>query len=386
MLFRTLDMYLTRAIQPRTTPHLSTFIETLNVRRSILTGRYLNAPGYESNIVVLLRKILADADIPALLKKTTDFDCYFDTLIYTTPSLNSIFDAVTTGLSFYDMLIRRSSVHTEEFLIPVQCLDVIASLPFDQGWDAWRNVKPIRLIDIDSLEITSNTYQDQIVYTKLHPTRAVFTIDVVALVLQYVNFLRYNETSMNQPEYFHHYVLVNLLKDLDDIWLLNVYTTMFSLPSWSVKNASVDFLKKKVTGDGFYGYPGTELYIALEELVDMTNACRRGVLYPSVLIASLPLTGSHFPESLRYLLSTTYVENMRQDYWVEYLRDRRWLMLLYTVYQLQPNYVGLKNLCISLGRDIPLLCNSRFWTHARSPNIRRFIEQDVTDFLKKLVS
>ena len=165
MLFRCFETYLLTNVQPRVMPHFKTYIETLNTKRELLTERNINAPGYESNIIVLLRKILADADIPALLRKTSDLDRYLDILIFTTPSLNNIFDAVTTGLTFSDMAIRRTTPRTEEFFIPVSCQDPLALLPFDRGWDYWQKVKPLRLVDIDSSELTFATYQDQIYFS-----------------------------------------------------------------------------------------------------------------------------------------------------------------------------------------------------------------------------
>ena len=382
MLFRALDTFLLSHVNTRVTPHLDTYIETLNVRRGILTERYETSPGYESNIVVLLRKILADADIPSLLVKSSDLDCYYDTLVYTTPSLNSIFDAVTTGLSFYDMAIRRSEIHTEEFFIPVQCRDPVATLPFDQGWDAWQSVRPLRLVDIDSLELTSATYQDQIVFTKLHPTRAVMTIDVVALVLQYVNFLRSNTQVMDQPEYLHHYVLVSLLKDLDDLWLGNVYTAMLAAPAWSTKNPSEN-ITKQLIGDGFYGYKGTELPTALRELANMITACRNGSVTPAVLVASLPLTSCCVPDFIKQLIATTSTDDRRQTYWMEFLRDYRWLELLYQAYQLQPNFVASKNLYTSLRRDIPLIFNKRFWNNCRNQKVSNFIQTELQELLRR---
>ena len=379
MLFRGIESYLLKNSQKRLTPHLHQYIETLNIRRGIVENRYLNSPGYESNIVVLLRKILADADIPSLLKKPSDLDCYFDKLIYDLPSLNSIFDSVTTGLTFHDMVISRSSVHTEEFLIPVSCQDPVSLLPFDQGWDAWQNVKPIRLVDIDSLELTFHTYQDQIVFSKIHPTRAVITIDIISLVLQYVNFLRTTDQELSQPEYIHRYVLVYLLSDLQDIWLMNVYTKLLESPIHT-KGLPSDFVSH-VYGDRFYGYIGSELTSALRELNMLMSSCRDGNLTPAVLLASLPLSSSPFPDYMTKLLETTSTSERRQDYWLEYLRDVRFLNILLRVYQLQPEFITTNNLRISLRRDLPLLYNSKFWNSARSSSIRSFIETDIKKYL-----
>ena len=382
MLFRSIDTFMLKQVQPRTMPHLSTYIETMNIRRGIITSRYVNAPGYESNIVVLLRKILADADIPSLLRKETDLDCYLDELRFTAPGLNSIFDAVVTGLKFYDMVVMRSSVHTDEFIIPVQCQDPIGTLPFDMGWEKWQTVNPLRLIDIDSLELTLHTYQDQIKFTKLHPTRAVLSIDVVALVLQYVNFLRESSQELNQPEYLHRYVLINLMSDLEDIWLSNVYAAMIKQPAWVVKNQP-DSISKQLVGEGYWGWIGSELPTALKELAALITACRGGSITTAVLIASLPLTSSLVPAYLKQLIETTSTEDHRQLYWMEWLRDRRFLNLMLAVYQLQPEFIGTKNLFTALRRDIPLLINQKPWNNCHDSKIGVIMKNELQEIFDK---
>jgi hypothetical protein len=379
MLFRALESYLLGYATARSLPHLSAYIDTLTVRRAIITDRYTNAVGYESNLVVLLRKILADADIPSLLRKESDLACYLDDLIDTTQDLNSIFDAVTTGLSFTNMAIQRNPAHTEEFFIPVQCQDPTRTLPFDAGWEAWQTVKPIRMVDVDSLELTFQTYQDQIVFTTNYPSRAVFTIDVVALVLQYVNFLRVNPPIIDEPEYIHRYVLIFLFQDLQDLWLGNIYDAVIKKPTQRGSYTKLDL--NGLLGEQYYGYVGSELPAALRDLQSLVEACRNGAVTPATLVKSLRLSSGDLPSFLQTLLATTSTNQRRQNQWCEYLRDMRWLSILYDAYQLQPDFIATRNLHTALKRDVPLAINTQFWKHCHSAKTRHFIEHDIHERL-----
>jgi hypothetical protein len=381
MLFRGIENYLFVNSKPRVMPHLKQYIETLNTRRVLQQDRSDNAPGYESNLVVLLRKILADADIPTLLSKSNDADCYFDILVYTAPGLNAIFDAVTTGLSFYDMAIRRSAVHTEEFFIPVTCQDPPDDLPFDLGWDKWQSVKPLRLVDIDSQELTFATYQDQIVFSSQPPTRAVMTIDVVALVLQYVTFLRTSDQVLPQPEYLHRYVVTPLLQDLQDLWLANIYGMMLSQPTWFITDPKQCLAT--IAGDTRYGFQGTELPIALREISSAISACQGGVINPSVLVQSLLLSDDNIPTYLETLINTISIEDHRQNFWMETLKDIRWLNILLSAYQLQPDFIGTKNLHTNLRRDVPIVYAMRPWQNCRSTRTSQVIQNILKELLIK---
>lgn len=381
MLFRSLDVYLQNTIQPRTLPHLNNYIETLNVRRLMVTDRFTNAVGYESNFVVLLRKILADANIPKLLKKSSDLDVYLDELVYTYKDLDSIFDAVTTGLTFSDMAIARNPKHTEEFLIPVQCSDPLRSYPLDKGWDAWKSVKPIRLVDIDSLELTFNMYQDQIVFKKDYPTRAVLTIDTTALVLQYLNFLKSDTSGIFQPEYLHKYVLVHLLEDLQDLWLGNVYNQLVTHSDLE-NESQIDI--NQIMGDHYYGYVGVEFPTAVKELILYIHNVRNGTITPSVFIKSLLVSSGDIISFLKTLLATTSIDDRKQNNWMEYLRDIRWLTLIYNTFDLQPSFVGTKNLHTALRRDLPILYATRIWNNCHDPKIKQFIQTDMQEWMSRI--
>lgn len=382
MLFRGIESYLLNYVTPRSMPHLTAYIDTLNVRRGLLTDRISSAAGFESNLIVMLRNILANAEIPLLLNKPSDLERYYDILVYTTPRLNAIFDAVTTGLTFHDMAIRRSPAHTEEFFIPVSCRDPSTDLPFDQGWDVWQTVKPLRLVDIDSLELTFSTLQDQIVFSKISPSRAVMTIDVVAMVLQYIAFLSVDDQSFSQPEYLHRYVMVHLLQDLEDLWLVNVYDRMIADPDSS---ANPKVCLSHIQYETQYGFPGVELLSALQEISTLISTCRRGSITPAVVLRSLLLSHESVPGFLETLLNTTTTDERIQSNWMEYLRDIRWLKLMYDVYQLQPDFVATKNLKNNLKRDIPILIAMRPWMHARSPTVRNFMEHDFKNRLAALI-
>jgi hypothetical protein len=380
MLFRALETYLQPSTSARTFPHLNNYLDTLNVRREMVKDRFDNAVGYESKFVRLLRKILGDADIPQLQKKSTDLDIYLDNLIFTHRDLDAIFDAVQTGLTFTDTIIAHNPKHTEEFLIPVQCMDPLSELPLDKGWSEWQKYKAVRLVDTDSLELTFNLYQDQIVYKKDFPTRAVVTIDTVALVLQYISFLEEDTSGMSQGEYLHRYVIVNLLEDLQNLWLGNVYEKLVSHANIESEN-KIDI--NKIMGDHYYGYVGVEYPTAIKELILQIRSVKKGVMTPAVFIKSLRTSETCVVSFLNNILDTTSIDDRKQNMWMEYLRDRRWLSLLYYTYTLQPSFAGTKSLFTALRRDLPILAYTRFWNNCHDPKTRQFIQDDVKTWLDR---
>lgn len=382
MLFRALDTYLLRTAPIRHLPHLTTYIATLNIRRVIITQRHSVATGYESPLIVLLRNVLNTADITRR-QGSSDLDIYTNTLIYTHHDLNAIFDSTTTGRSFSGLLVPHRTPATTQILIPVSTEDPLAMLPLDRGWGAWQHLRALRLVECDSLELSFQLLEDQLLFRTTPPSQLILTLDTTALVLQYLNYLRTPNAILTQAEYLHRYVVTPLLDDLEDLWLASVYTS-------TITHTRTNTLPARCTlaslGDGYWGYPGVEISSGLNELAGLVRMCQGGGITPATVLASLPLSNTRVPEYLRHLLIATTLEEARQYLWMEYLRDLRWMQLLIEIYRLQPQYVGTRNLLTALSRDLPILMNLRIWTNCHTPQISAFIQSSMQDLFETVMA
>lgn len=381
MLFRSLDSYLSPSVNARVLPHLNNYIDTLNVRRGMVAERFLNAFGNESKFIALLRKILADADISRLMKEASDLDVYMNVLQYTKKDLDAIYDPNATGISHTRLLVARNQNNTQEILVPVSSVDPLTDLPMNQGWSEWQKYKPVRIVDHDSQELSLNLYQDQIIFKQDYPTRIVITIDVVALVLQYINFVKQDTLGTYQVEYLHKNVIVHLLSDLQNIWLGNTYHKLVTTQDLDSLN-HIDI--NQIMQDHWYGYVGVEFPTAVKEIVSYIQNVKDGSVKPDVFIKSLRMSNSCVVTYLQVLLETTYIDTLRQYDWMEYLRDRRWLALMYDTFDLVPDFVGTKTIKTSLRRDVPILAATRFWNNCHDLKTRQFIQDDIQHWIEKL--
>lgn len=379
MLFRSLETYLNTNTAIRVLPHLNNYIDFLNIRRSMIQNRFLPYPGHESKFVALLRNILENSDINKLLSKDSDLDCYLDILQYTKKDLNQLFDSTMNGTKYSRMLIAPHSGKTSEYFIPVECEDVFSQLPLDQSWNNWSQVRPIRIVDVDTDELSFNTYLDLLVYKRDYPTRCVVTIDVVALVLQYINFIKTDVSGISQQEYLHQYVLPGLLEDLENLWLCRLYTTLVNTTM-----DNINFNLSNFIGDNFYGYTGTELPLTIQELMSFIQKIKDGVVKPDVGVNSFRTSEGTIYNYLVDLRQHTSIANLRQYDWMTYLRDIRWMKLLYSTYSLNKNFVGYNNLYRSLRRDLPILYNMKFWTNSHDTSIQDYIKDDIEKLLTEM--
>lgn len=381
MLFHGLDSF-TRPMPGKILPKLNNYIDTVNTRRNIIISRHTKAPGFESQGIRLLRKILADAYIDILLQKPDDYSRYIDVVRNIRDDLEDIFDPNSTGIQHRGVFVHQS-MGCEEFIFPIQRADLMGQLPMDQGWDAWSSVRAVRLLDADTQELSLHFTHDQLVFQKHYPTRAVIGIDVETLVLQYVHYcLEHPEIRrLPVPVYLHRYVMIGLLEDLQVLWLRNRYHDVLTNPIYA-RSTRIDV--NEHIYDNLYGYIGTQYPAAMQEVFSLFKTCKRGSVTPEVVLSSLRTLTYDIASYLKDLNTTAQVDDGRQTLWYEYLRDIRWVEFILDLYLLQPGFAQTINLIRLLKRDLPLAMNMRFWQNCKSAKVRAFIEADMTRLVQRI--
>lgn len=371
MLDRTFDTYFPPS-SPRAMFKLSQYIGDLNLRRLDLLKRQ-QAVGVESMAVRLLRQILTIAGLPTLAEMPSDYDRYTNGLLFTQEDLERLFDPVIHGVKTGVFIAHTGTLPCREFHIPIRQLNYLASLPFDKGWDEWAAVRPVRLLDIDSDELTFHIYLDKIQYKVDQPTLAVIGIDVVALVLQYLCYRRSADgDQLSVVDYLHRYVLApGLLTDLQNLWLRRQYL--------KILGGGESDADRKWSKNNVFGQVGARYREAMTELATITDTIATGGVRASVFVSSLPLADGLTGSYVQNLLTETTVTDAQRYRWIEYLRDREWIRLALLAQHKRPSTSEAMSLMRGLTRDLSLLNMTRFWEAIRQPAVEEFVRQD---FLK----
>jgi len=376
MLFHGLYHY-AKPMPGKILPKLNNYIDTMNTRRLFITSRHVNAEGFESAAVRLLRKILADAPMHLLLQKADDFSRYLDIVHPIKSDLDDIYDPNSTGIQHRGVFVHSSN-KCEEFIFPIQMADPIKQMPMEGGWGAWMDMRPVRLLDADTDELSLHFTHDQLYFRTHPPRRAVIGIDVECLVLQYTNYCLATSKidRLTVQEYLHRYVMIGLLEDLQVLWLRNRYLDVLTNPIYS-HSSRIDV--NEHIYDNLYGYIGTHYPGAIQEVFSLFQNCKKGAVAPAVVLSSLRAVSGDMSTYFTGLADLTQVDSGRQTLWYEYLRDIGWVKLILALYQTQPNYPQTVNLIRLLKRDIPLALNMKFWANCKSSSVRDHIEAEITD-------
>lgn len=366
----------------KTLPKSITYIKEMTIRQQLMFDRYRKALGIDTQAVRLLRNIVAVVNIPRLLEERNDTYRFMNTLINTKDEMDRLFDPTYSGVKIKETFVNKNS-YCDEIVIPIQSNNYTRTLPFNQGWDHWKKVRPVRVLDHDSRELTTNYVNGYITFKENHPSYMVIGIDTIALILQYINYLATaDKKEYNLTSYFHKYVMTGMIEDLQDIWLRNQYLDLIKNTNYKTSDY-VDVIQ--ITKDSMYGYlPGGYTHL-LNEVFNEIKNCRNGNVTPLTFLASLRMTQSNALQYIRTFSDETEVEQLKQSMWAEYMKDRTWIQMIFEIYRLQPTFVQTENLMKMLDRDISLAITSNFWSSiSRCPAITTTIRTELYDLQERI--
>lgn len=152
-------------------------------------------------------------------------------------------DDIPILVSKFDIVGRRAKpkrnnffkgVETEEILIPTYGILGTEATVLDT-WKVWKHVAPIKILDHDSTELKVY-WQHQIKFDIQKPSYAIIGIDVGALLVKYIVYLRENgytflHDNMQIHQFINREIIPFFYRDLVDIWMNKWLKALtFSIP------------------------------------------------------------------------------------------------------------------------------------------------------------
>ena len=341
-------------------------VDRLDVQRAAAMSRHVGGVGLESRGVLLLKQILAIADPASLMMLDGDF-ARASAILNIERILTHQFDVVDTGTSHRNTFVASSTC--VELLVPVRLDDCFRTLPFDSKWEAWSEIRPLRILDHNSKELTFRLLDNKINFQKKDPDYCVIGIDVMALVMQYMHYAQaFGSAPEDISDYIHNYVLVPLHEDLETIWLRHLYYDTLSnrLPVSSGNS-----------GDLYHGIP-TDVGQAVDSLLAQIPAIEAGTITPDVVLSALPVVNQRSVAGYLHYLEEQCTIPERRQYWVyHYLTMMPWFKLIVLTYRLNRDYVQTTNLQIVLRRDLDILKGYAFTGNIHNGAVKQLIDRDV---------
>lgn len=387
--------YLTTRAPGRSIPKMRTYLEYMEDQAWAVYKNYREPDGMLTQTVMMLDKLLWDCD-PMAIARTLDapdadpfyvFDNIVMPIVHTA---KTEFDPVLSSHNTTDLVNSRGC---KEFLFPVDNSNPIENLPIDQKWEEWNSVQVLHMVDVDSEELSLLFYANAITFKLDHPVYAIFTLDVAALVMKFVAYLReYHKTEDGIPiddlqglsiKFIHRHVISQcFLRDELRLWFLKNYTNVLDVslgradgitalqpgrdtPWLSATNARV----------------GSQYSAVFNDFLKLCGDVKTGSLSAPRLLNSmvLPFGGTVQSQFLR-LQTVSEFPNLRQYRWGEFMQNLPYLKIFIQVLTLYTDNPQVESTLRYLKRDMQVLFMSHPWRDIRVAGISELIEDRMITF------
>lgn len=382
--------YLTPFIEnssPRLIPAWNQYVQAIETFKEPLYKRFMLATDHETRGITIMRYILSCVDWSYMKNHASDFDRYSFHVRFIKDDLENTFDHNTTGFRFFNTFTSKNLGRVQEFIIPVEDITSVTTLPFDKGWEHWIPVRPVRYLTHDSREFTLNVEKDVVKFTREQPNYAIIAIDVVALVFKY---WKYMTEAPDDPEwmgkdqrrFLHKYVISGFLDDLTDIFLIS---HMSEISKCKEQAEILEFTTKKHSAELQYGYIGSRYQEASQVMFKELTKVKAGSVRPSAIFSS-PLLGrrNSITQRINTIIENLDVPRLRQFEFYRYLRDKDLFNLMLNIFEfrhMDPLYERIRR---HIKPKIQKLIRNKIWLYIKDPIIKSDIEYELEELNEKI--
>lgn len=365
---------------PRVIPKWTSLMKDLKIRQDILKLRFLNAELGEFPFVLLIEQIIGEIEEDLIVLRSMKDN--FSRCMYLMEPRVSLFieqrvDNIRAVPFFrktfmYDGITKK---HPIEIVIPVSTKDPLMDLPLmNYEQFIWDKVHPIKIWHHDSLELINNFVIDPRVRFRKEPASyGIITIDFIALILKYVNYLDNNEFYPGILRAFlKEEVIIHFHKDVTEIWMINLILELLDCNNEKELNTLVETYKKNdLVLVGLQNY-FHDIWFELQQMKD-------GKVSAMQMLYSTTIFESSVIERVKYSLTNLRVRNLRQYQHNQLLIDLINIKLLLTFISYSTNTFFVKTIRTQFENKINLLLRSQIINQIRSKTVKAYVLEELNN-------
>lgn len=311
-------------------------MNTIMDHLTLSKNRYLLAHPIQTQGMELLRYFILNLPIAELEACSNDAERYSSILKEFKQSYLMAYDSVICGSIDGGRWFKncKSSEDIPEIVLDISLDDPEHVYPFDKPWEDWQDIRSVRILYHDSLELPEDFAPSMWEFKKDIPSVAVIGIDVTTLCFKYYKYYQDCKGSQVSPdpnEFLKQYEYQYFFEDMYEIFTLNLLLKIFSDSELTVKDVvSSVVTSPRIVAENMLTQGITGIYDFVELL--KTNACK---LQDFVGIKWF-LVGSIL-DKFEFLTKKCCVPDRQQYLWAEVSLNIPYFALLVAISKLYPD-------------------------------------------------
>lgn len=347
---------------------------TMYRKVELLKTRFLLSETYTTTSFTFIRTLL-DRISEDYFLGDNELEVYFQHIQPEALTIERMIDPLSSGYRNKNVFFRNTKV--DEYIIPTSGIIGIGKIDILDDWDDWIDVKPVRILNHNSLEFIADFVDGVIKFSPAHiPDFATIGIDIAALLTKYIKYCKDEGKSLltaDKNEFIKTHVIAHLYDDLLDTWVMNVIDKAID------KELTPDELTEISRLNEFIGL--STLRSGLQELYDLIERYSNN----RVPLGSFLATKFFGEDSLHTLLKnhdTIYTVDVGNRYIAfDLLKSMTLVHALVNLLSVQKGRKLHSGIQMNIRIISEQIERSRWKTHIKDPNLVSYIGEIVEHVL-----
>jgi len=227
---------------PKTLQYWNYLMRVLSTRMEYYQRRYDISAYVEHKGTYLIEYLLSRLEVENLLLHKNQMDTYLFEIMPLIDGLRPSFDVVSANLNCTNLFSVGKENKVSDILLNCSYKYPLNTLPFGQGYESWRNLKPLTLVYYSSPELITRLEGMRVKF-KQPNEYCLWGFDVPLLMMKYLNWVAYNRNILKRQEpaviyFIKDEVMRYLFDDLIDVWVMNLIDQTLNLPHFTPNKIS----------------------------------------------------------------------------------------------------------------------------------------------------
>ena len=357
----------------RAIPNWVRLVNDIDNRLDLYRQRTYTGPQMLSPCIALMKFIVSYIDLNYLLTDRSIYDKYAQYIAGAADGLKAVYDPVSGSKKISCFTKKVGSTKVPEFCLNVEVDNPLSNLPLTAGWEVWKSMRPIRIVDYDSLELPYNLIAGQLWFKTLQPTRVVSSIDFTIFTIKLMKYMEYYKLTPNTLDalkFVYLEVFYQWYEDIVDIWLLNFITT-----AAMHKYMSVDQLEINAQVSGVPNLLQMK-YVVTNEMDRVKTGT---TLFEQFMATPWFTHGKSMVDLVTTRTKDLSVPDLRQYKYLQFMSEFPLIRLMAVVNSYRgDNGAGVK-IKLAIKRIIERYENANILTHIIDPVLRAKVQADINE-------
>ena len=321
---------------PRYTAGYYRLLDTIAVRMDVARSKFKFVTLPRTKGIETLEWMIYNLNLTTAKSYKDDFELFEDMLEEQSFKYRVAFDPVATKSLVKNRLFRdKNGKHPTEIYFNSTVENPIAQLPFEKDFEVWKNVRAIRFLYYNSVEIPLDMNFGCASFITNAPTFANISINVPVLLMKWVKYNQWCEANKLEPSALTFLKEFEYYKFFDDF--VEIWVTQLLIKTLFHKDATAEQIVAEMAMPRYIADKAI-VEVGVQSLMDITNLIdNRTLRFQDFLSCKFYPDGQSVRDKINDIDSTIILPESQQYWWLNVLKSLPFFQIITFAFERDPD-------------------------------------------------